>query len=106
MGRPNKPRSPFFRFAHEQISKQQVPTIESAKRSGELWRELPEAKKKVYIKAFEAENLVYKDKLAKWETKMVDSGHSHLVRKRVLIESVLKDALEDSESVKKVKSKK
>lgn len=84
---------------------------DSAKASGELWRQLPEEKKKVYNEAFKAEELVYKDRLSKWEAEMANSGQVHLVRRRTLLESVRKDAVVDSpedspESGKKSKARK
>lgn len=107
MGHPKKPRSPFLRFHHEQLSKKQLNVPDSAKANSELWRQLPEEKKKVYNETFKAEELTYRDKLAKWEAEMANSGQVHLVRKGKLLESVRKDALVDSpESEKKSKSRK
>lgn len=101
MGRPKKPKSPFFRFSHDQISKQDGMVPDVVKVNSKLWRELPAKQKKVYFDAFKDEDLVFKNNLAKWEADMAKSGHIHLIRKKTLMESVQKDVSDDMKSKKK-----
>jgi HMG (high mobility group) box len=52
----------------------------------EKWLNLTEEAKKPYLDAANADNLKYKQELAKWELKMVRLGNIDLVREEALID--------------------
>lgn len=64
--------------------------IEFSKQLGKEWRALPEAKKNVYIDAYKADRALYKQKLARWELKMIRLGNTDLVRQEALVQPIKK----------------
>jgi hypothetical protein len=59
----------------------------------EKWNSLPVEKKDAYNESCKAENVIYKQQLAKWELKMVRLGNVELVRQDALIDQDLKKPL-------------
>ncbi|KAG5684219.1 hypothetical protein PVAND_013457 [Polypedilum vanderplanki] len=92
-GKPKKPASAYLRFLNDTSAHHREPNqsyrdyIISV---AEKWKNLPEDKKQVYIKASLKDHDAYKQEISKWELKMIRLGNTDLVREKSAIKDVSK----------------
>lgn len=60
--------------------------VDFMRKTAAVWRELPEAKRNVYIEKYKADVVKYRVEQEEWEKKMLSLGNTDLVRKSALIE--------------------
>lgn len=92
LGKPKRAPSSFLRYVLEQKAKQEpiANYTQFIKKVSEQWSKLSDAEKKPYQDAFHKETAQYKEKLEKWETKMLKEGHLEVVRNPLLLDTPAK----------------
>ncbi|XP_044014566.1 putative leucine-rich repeat-containing protein DDB_G0290503 [Aphidius gifuensis] len=86
LGKPKRPVGPFVMYAHKLAEQKDVKMLykDWMMSQGEIWKKLSDEDKEPYHIEYLKAKEKFKSDVIEWETKMIDMGNTHLVRKSVL----------------------